>query len=300
MTGSACSADFPTTAGAYQKTNPKPNAYDCNTGNAFLAKLNSSGSTLQHSTFLNGTGCFGQATGYGISVDSTGNAYITGATNDATFPTVNPLEGFGGNPATFVTELNKTASQVLFSTDLGCCGDAGYGIHADNYGNVYVVGTTSGVSLPTTPGAVQTVFGGGGQDGFVARIALTDSDLAVTNSAPKTILSGTHLTYTIAVTNNGPNVADQVTLTDSVPRGTTFVSAATSSGSCRTPAVGAASGKVTCTVSSLANAASFAISMVVNVTYQSGKILTDTASVSSLVFDASPSNNTATANTKVN
>jgi uncharacterized repeat protein (TIGR01451 family) len=300
VTGSACSADFPTTARAYQKTNPKPNAYDCNTGNAFLAKLNSSGSTLDDSTFLNGTSCFGQAIGYGIGVDSADNAYITGSTNDATFPALNPLQGFGSTPETFVTELNKTASQLLFSTDLGCCGDAGYGIHADNYGNVYVVGTTSGVSLLTTPGAVQTVFGGGGQDGFVTRIALTQADLALTNSAPTTILTGTHLTYTLVVTNNGPSTADVVTLSDSVPRGTTFVSAATSSGSCKTPAVGAASGRVTCTAPSLANGIAFTVNMVVDVTVRSGHTVTDTASVSSLVFDPTATNNSATATTTVN
>jgi uncharacterized repeat protein (TIGR01451 family) len=300
VTGSACSADFPTTARAYQKTNPKPNAYDCNTGNAFLAKLNSSGSTLDDSTFLNGTSCFGQAIGYGISVDSADNAYITGSTNDATFPALNPLQGFGSTPETFVTELNKTASQLLFSTDLGCCGDAGYGIHADNYGNVYVVGTTSGVSLLTTPGAVQTVFGGGGTDGFVTRIALTQADLSVTNGAPATVLTGTHLTYTIVVTNNGPNTADVITLTDSVPKGTTFVSAATSSGSCKTPAVGATSGRVTCTATSLANGIAFTVNMVVDVTAKSGHAVTDTASVSSLVFDPIATNNSATATTTVN
>jgi uncharacterized repeat protein (TIGR01451 family) len=298
VTGSACSADFPTTARAYQKTNPKPNAYDCNTGNAFLAKLNSSGSTLDDSTFLNGTSCFGQAIGYGISVDSADNAYITGSTNDATFPALNPLQGFGGNPATFVTELNKTASQLLFSTDLGCCGDAGYGIHADNYGNVYVVGSTLGVTFLTTPGAVQTVYGGDA-DGFVTRIALTQADLAVTNGAPQTVLTGTNLTYTIVVTNNGPNTADVVTLSDNVPKGTTFVSAATSAGSCKTPAVGAASGRVTCTAPSLANAAALTVTMVVKVTATSGHVA-DAASVSSLVFDPTEANNSATAITKVN
>ncbi len=300
VTGSACSADFPTTAGAYQKTDPKPGSPGCNTSNAFLARLNSTGSTLEHSTYLNGTDCYGQTLGNGISVDSTGNAYITGSTTDPTFPVVNPVQTFGPTGGAFVAEFNKNATQLLFATDLGCCGDTGNAVHADNYGNLYAVGLTNGVGLPTTPGAVQTVYGGDFDDAFVTRIALTQADLALTNSAPTTILSGTHLTYTISVTNHGPNTADQITLTDSVPRGSTFVSAATSTGSCKTPAVGATSGKITCTVPSLANAASFAVSMVVNVTYKSGKTLTDTAAVSSLVFDANPSNNTATANTTVN
>jgi uncharacterized repeat protein (TIGR01451 family) len=202
----------------------------------------------------------------GISVDSAGNACVTGPTTDSTFPVVNPVQAFGRTGGAFAAELNKTASQLLFSAALGCCGDTGNGIHADNYGN----------------------------------LALTQAELAVTNSAPRTILTGTHLTYTITVTNNGPDTADQVTLTDSVPRGTTFVSAATNAGSCKTPAVGAASGKVTCAVSSLANGVAFTISMVVDATYKSGKTLTDTASVSSLVFDANLTNNSATASTRVN
>jgi len=298
VTGSACSTDFPTTAGAYQKADPK--ATGCNTSNAFLAKLNSTGSSLEHSTFLNGTACNGAATGYGVSVDSAGNAYVTGATNDATFPTVNPIQVPSDDSSVFVTEFNKTASEVLFSTGLGVgSGDAGYSIHADNYGNIYAAGLT-GASFPTTTGAVETTYGGGLEDGFATRIALTQADLAVTDSAPTTVLSGAHLTYTIAVANNGPNTAEVVTLSDSVPTGTTFVSAATTAGSCKKPAAGAASGTLTCTVPSLANGSGFTVSMVVKVAAKSGKTVTDTASVGSLVFDANTTNNSATATTMVN
>jgi uncharacterized repeat protein (TIGR01451 family) len=125
----------------------------------------------------------------------------------------------------FVSEFNAKGSALVFSTLLGgcydCSGNIGYGIHADNYGNIYVVGHADS-SLPTTTGAFQTTYGGGADDGFVSRIALTQANLAVTISAPSTVLSGTHLTYTIAVTNNGPNTADVVAVTDSVPKGTTF------------------------------------------------------------------------------
>ena len=299
VTGSACSVDFPTTAGAYQRTDPKPTG-DCNTSNAFLAKLNSTGSTLEHSTFLNGPSCFGRAAGYGVSVDSAGNAYVAGFTNDAAFPTVNPLQA-PGNGGVFVAEVNKTASQLLFSTTLGYGGtDTGYGIHADNHGNIYVAGITSGTLFPTTTGAVQTTYGGDFDDAFVTRIALTQADLSVTNGAPTTVLTGTHLTYTIVVTNNGPNTAHVVTLTDDLPKGTTFVYATPNAGSCKTPAMGAASGKVTCTVPSLANGSGFIVIMVVNVTYKSGKTVTDTASVGSPVFDPTTTNNSATATTTVN
>jgi uncharacterized repeat protein (TIGR01451 family) len=116
------------------------------------------------------------------------------------------------------------------------------------------------------------------------------ADLAVTNSAPTTVLTRTNLTYTIAVTNNCPNTAYMVTLGDSVPAGTRFVSASTSAGSCKTPAVAATTGRMTRMVSSLANSAGFTVSMVVNVTAASGHTVIDAASVSSLVFDATTTN----------
>ena len=298
VTGSACSEDFPTVHGAYRRADPK--ATGCDTPNAFLAKLNSTGATLERSTFLNGTSCNGAALGYGVSVDSAGNAYVAGYTNDPTFPTVNPVQA-GTSSAAFVSEFNPAESELLFSTGLGANGsDAAYGIHTDNYGNIYVVGVSYGASFPTTTGALQTTFGGGLDDGFATRIALTQADLAVTNSAPATVLTGTNLTYTTTVNNNGPNTAYSVTLANSVPRGTTFVSAATSDGTCNTPAVGATSGRVTCTAPSLANGIGFTVSMVVNVTVRSGHTLTDTASASSLVFDANTVNNAATATTTVN
>jgi hypothetical protein len=57
---------------------------------------------------------------------------------------------------------------------------------------------------------------------------------------------------------------------------------------------------VTCTAASLANAAVLTVSMVVDVTYGSGRTVTDTASVSSLVFDGTTTNNSSTVGTRVN
>jgi len=226
-TGSACSADFPTTHGAYQTTNPQ----SCNDAVAFLSILNSTGSTLKRSTFLGGSSCGPTTIGYGVSVDSAGDGYVTGSTSDPSFPTVNPLQTSSDDGSAFVSQFNKTASELLFSTQLGYSGyDEGNGIHADNYGNIYVVGETSGSAFPTTMSAFQTTYGGD-SDGFVTRISLTQADLAVTNSALQTVLSGTALTYTIAVSNNGPDSASDITLTDDVPKGTSFVSATPTTGS---------------------------------------------------------------------
>jgi len=278
LTGATCSSDFPTTAGAFQSIDPTPGSCTQPTLNAFLSKLNSTGARLGYSTFLGGSSCNENSVGYAVAVDSAENAFVTGNT------------------------FNAAGSGLLFSTLLGAGGGAlGYAIHADNYGNLYVAGQASSSSyLPTTAHALQTTFGGGATDAFALRIALAQADLAVTNSAPATILRGKDMTYTIKVQNNGPDTAYAITLADSVPEGTLFASAATTSGSCTSPAAGATSGRVVCTASSLADAATFTVSMTVKVYAQSGDTLTDTAAVSSLVYDTVPANNTAKATTTVN
>jgi uncharacterized repeat protein (TIGR01451 family) len=305
VTGAACSADFPTTHRAFQRTDPKPSSGDSSSANAFLSKLKSTGTALDYSTILGGPTCEAASTGYGVSVTSADDAFVTGFTADGAFPTENPIfpsSQYGYS--VFVSEFNTTGSSLLFSTLLGACyecsGDLGYGILADNYGNVYVVGQAwQSSAFPTTAGAYQTTYGGGADDGFALRIALTQADLATANSAPATVFRNTNLTYTIVVTNNGPDKASEVTLTDSVPEGSTFVSAATTAGKCKEPKAGK-KGTLTCTVPTLANGSSFTVSMVVKVEARSGTTLTDTATVSSLVYDPNTTNDTATATTVVN
>lgn len=93
VTGSTESASFPTTAGAFKSTNQL--------GGAFVTKLDPTGSTLVYSTYLVGDG---RSTGFGIAVDLSGNAYVTGTTSAESFPLVNPL---------------KTASSFFKTTDAG-------------------------------------------------------------------------------------------------------------------------------------------------------------------------------------
>jgi hypothetical protein len=93
LTGSAASANFPTTAGSFQSSSN-------GTQDAFVTKLNSLGTALVYSTFLGGGG---QDLGNGIAVDSSGNAYITGDTSSSNFPTVNAIRSSTSN---FLKTLN--------------------------------------------------------------------------------------------------------------------------------------------------------------------------------------------------
>ena len=74
VTGFTESTDFPYTAGAFQTSHGSDRGGD----DAFVTKLNASGSALLYSTYLGGSGGDG---GYGIAVDGAGNAYVTGDTN---------------------------------------------------------------------------------------------------------------------------------------------------------------------------------------------------------------------------
>jgi len=124
------------------------------------------------------------------------------------------------------------------------------------------------------------------------------SDLQITKSdAPDPVVTGSNITYTIAVSNNGPNTDAGVTFTDVIPAGTTFVSL-TSPGSCSTPPVGG-TGAVICSLGAIAPAGSVAISLVVNVNAAPGATITNTAMVSGMSADMNLGNNSAAANTAV-
>jgi beta-propeller repeat-containing protein len=170
VTGGTDSIDFPTTAGAFQTTY---GGGGFGGGDAFVTKLDPTGSALVYSTFLGGSDADG---GAGIAVDATGNAYVTGGTYSANFPTTAGAfqTTYGGGASgvgdAFVTQLTPTGSALVYSTYLGGSGyDVGSAIALDTL-NAYVTGTTSSTDFPTTAGAFQTTKGGGYYDAFVAKI----------------------------------------------------------------------------------------------------------------------------------
>jgi hypothetical protein len=160
VTGSTNSPDFP-------RANPIQSRFG-GFRDLFVAKVNATGSALIYSTFL---GSRGDEEGYGIAVDSGGNAYVTGQTTSPDFPTVSPVRPYAGSRDAFVLKLSPSGS-MLYSTHLGGSGGEGFfgGIAVDSSGNAYVTGSTQSTDFPITAGAFQTIYGGL-TDVFVAKIS---------------------------------------------------------------------------------------------------------------------------------
>jgi hypothetical protein len=163
ITGYTQSTDFPTTAGAYSSA--MVGQYD-----AFVTKLNSSGSALVYSTYLGGS-ALDQATG--IAVDSSGNAYVSGFTQSADFPVVNPLPAPNNTLQSFqnafVAEIGPDGSALLYSTYLGGSqSDQANAVVVDSAGNAYIAGNTQSANFPIVNGFQTAIVGG--NDGFVSEI----------------------------------------------------------------------------------------------------------------------------------
>jgi hypothetical protein len=187
VTGRTASTDFPTTAGAFQTTKRGGSG----TYNAFVTKLNAAGMALAYSTYLGGSGADYGDTGYGIAVDTSGSAYVTGTTSSTDFPTTagafqTTNHGVYGADNAFVTKVNAGGSALVYSTYLGgSAGENGAGIAVDASGSAYVIGTTGSTDFPTTAGAFQTInhcpspgLDGGGGNGFVTKLNAAGTALA--------------------------------------------------------------------------------------------------------------------------
>src|SRR5262249_33885877 len=128
-------------------------------GDAFITKLNATGAPV-YSTYLGGAMV---DEGRAISLDAAGNAYVAGSTSSGNFPTTaNAVQAIIPNTASsgFVTKVNNTATQILYSTFLGGNnGDGVYGLAVDPQGMIHAAGSTSSSNFPTTAGAWDTTCG---------------------------------------------------------------------------------------------------------------------------------------------
>ncbi len=170
ITGQTYATNFPITHGALDTS------FNGNE-DAFITKLNPTGSSLVYSTFLGGSG---NSVGAAIAVDTSGNAYVTGNTSSPNFPIVRgsfDTSNNGGRDV-FVTELNSSGTTLIFSTLLGGKGDDyGNAITLDSANNIYITGITQSSNFPVTSGTNDTTFHEGLNDVFFSKLNPSGSSL---------------------------------------------------------------------------------------------------------------------------
>ncbi|HKK22003.1 MAG TPA: SBBP repeat-containing protein, partial [candidate division Zixibacteria bacterium] len=183
---------------------PVLNQYDATLGgtrDAFVTKLSSSG-TLIYSTFLGGSVT---DEGYGIAVDPSGNAYVTGLTASANFPVLNAYDaGYNGLNDVFVTKLSPSGSSLVFSTFVGgSASEQASGIALDGLRNIYLTGFTNSSNFPRL-NAYDSTYNGS-DDIFVAKLAPAGKPLLYS-----TYLGGSAIDQAFAIAV-GPNATAFIT-----------------------------------------------------------------------------------------
>ena len=211
VTGGTSSSNFPVTAAAFQRAYGGAGGNQLmRMGDAFLSKIGPNGDTLLYSTYFGGTlDDFGSA----VTLDSSGNIYVTGATRSRNFPLLQPFQdtfrGAGGEQVfphygvvpfdagdVFIAKFAAANQALVFSTYLGgSLDDQPTGIAVDSSGSVYVVGHTLSNDFPTTVGAYQRVNRGSNLnenifwdfgDGFIVKLNPAGNQLVYS-----TLLGGT-------------------------------------------------------------------------------------------------------------
>ena len=192
VTGQTTSTAFPTLS-AYQTSRR-------GSRDAFVAKFDAAGA-LVYSTYLGGTS---EEAGYGIDVDDSGRAYVTGETMSGTFPvTVDAFQPtLKGSTDAYLARLGPQGNTLEYGTFLGGnYMDSGYSLVLDASHRAHVLGGSNSSAFPVTPGAYQGA-NGGGQDAFVCRF-----DPACTGLEYATFLGGYGAEYGFGLALDGNGAA---------------------------------------------------------------------------------------------
>jgi hypothetical protein len=170
IAGSTASVDFPVTIGALDGSAN-------GNGDVFVAALDASG--LAWSTYLGGSDA---DEAYALVLDPDDRPIVSGETASVDFPTT--LNGFdrsyGGNRDAFVTQLDATGATLRWSTFLGGGEwESGWDFAVDSGGDPLLTGPTRSSDFPTTEGAFDRSYNGGGEDAFVLRLSLPPFETSV-------------------------------------------------------------------------------------------------------------------------
>lgn len=203
VTGFTLSSNFPTSAGAYSSSLST-------NGDVFVARVSADGSALVYSTLVGGSQFeIGQA----ITINANNEAFVTGNTASANFPTtagalLTTLQTAAGSTQEdgFVFKLDQTGSTLNYSTYFGgTASDVIYDIDVNSIDEVFITGITYSADLPVTSGAYQETLSDTPPslgDAFVARIAAAGNALTYS-----TYLGGTEIDFGKSIEVNAYNEA---------------------------------------------------------------------------------------------
>ena len=155
VAGYTWSANFPVTDAAFQ-----PDFHgDASVSNAFVTELNATGTALEYSTYLGGSGSSGAGDyGNALALDAAGDAFVAGSTASSDFPVTSDAYQtiLNGSSNAFVAELNPAGTGQVYSTYIGGSGsDGAQAIAVDGSGFAYVAGNTNSSNFPTTSRALE-------------------------------------------------------------------------------------------------------------------------------------------------
>jgi len=205
LTGFTDSTNFPLKSAIYTNLGGSPYpGLTIHPTDAFVARLDFSGSNLVYSTYLGGNGI---DVGRGMAIDPAGNAYVAGYTESTNFPTTSGAwsTNYGGLGDAFAAKINPAGTTLVYSTYLGGTNqDVGNDIAVGAGGEAYVAGYTSSANFPIAPtNAAQRLLNN-------ATNASTASDAFITRLAPagdalvySTFLGGTNNDFGYRLTLDG-------------------------------------------------------------------------------------------------
>ena len=248
------------------KTDPPPtDAFVARLTNPATSTVSTSNLSLSYFSYLGGSD---NDTGAAITVDVANGALMTGWTQSTDFPVLPNPNGIqsqlNGTQDAFVARVNTVAvtganAVASWANYFGGSGiDEGTDIALDNNQTVYLAGDTNSTDLRVSSPLATNTTNNGGYDAFVTKLG-TASSLTITGSLQLGvnqvyISAGNPATFTYIVTNNGPDLATNITVTDDISVATTVVpltfqsAGATSSGNCGGGATGTT---VSCSIPAL-------------------------------------------------
>ncbi|MDX6591727.1 MAG: hypothetical protein QOJ13_923 [Gaiellales bacterium] len=178
VVGDTNSLDFPTTPGAYDTT-PGNGSGDYD---AYVTQFTADGGAMVFSTYLASDAGTAQDQGWAVGFEPDGSPVVAGITGGTTFPTTaGAFDRTAAGQDVFVSRFNPAGTALTYSTFLGGDGvDKVFGLEIDPQGFVNLTGqvwqySTEPGQFPTTAGAFDTTFNGGGTpgiDAYVSRLKL--------------------------------------------------------------------------------------------------------------------------------